>query len=237
MKHKSISTFKDYLDIIDNLVNEKHEIILYRGQSHNSPLLPSICRTDPKSNTLDLEIKMLEELQRRTKLTLKTSVDSDWEWLVYAQHFGMKTRLLDWSSNPLTALWFACFNEDKLNKDSYVYIFVADNSFLIDTKTKESPFDIGKTRILRPALNNERIIAQAGWFTAHRYASKHKRFIPLEENTDLSERIIQVKIPSKIKNQILEQLSIFGINSQVLFPDIIGICSHLNWMYTYNINS
>lgn len=36
-----------------------------------------------------------------------------------AQHYGMPTRLLDWSTNPLAALFFACAGE--FDKDGYVY--------------------------------------------------------------------------------------------------------------------
>lgn len=175
---------------------------------------------------------MLSELKRRTQLTVKTKLVTDWEWLVYAQHYGMKTRLLDWSSNPLAALWFACINEKKLKDDSYVYIFKADKSFLIDTKGRETPFEQNKTKILRPALNNERIIAQAGWFTAHKFSKTHSKFVQLATNKDLQDKLIEVKVPATIKKQSLVQLSVFGINSQSLFPDIMGTCQHINWMYT-----
>ena len=40
-----------------------------------------------------------------------------------AQHVGMPTRLLDWSTNPLAALFFACDGE--LSKDGAVYAMVA----------------------------------------------------------------------------------------------------------------
>ena len=175
---------------------------------------------------------MLTELKRRTQLTVKTVLTTDWEWLVYAQHFGMKTRLLDWSSNPLAALWFACSDEEKSGGNSFVYILTADKSLLINTKEKDDPFAISKTRILRPALNNERIIAQSGWFTAHPFSNNRRRFVRLETNKELMQHLTEVKIPASIKSEVLKRLSVFGISSDTLFPDIVGICKHLNWMYT-----
>lgn len=233
MEKHNVTSFKEYFDVIETLQQTKHEILLYRGQSGNDPLLPSIARANPSTNSSSKEKEMLVELKRRTQLTMKTTLTTDWEWLVYAQHFGMKTRLLDWSSNPLAALWFACSSEFAINQDSFVYIFTADNSLLINTKEKQDPFAIVNTRILRPALNNERIIAQSGWFTAHAYSKKLQKFIKLETNKALKQKLIQIKISSMMKKDALQTLSIFGIHSQSLFPDIVGVCRHLNWMYTF----
>lgn len=228
MDKDTIRDFEHYLALVSKLA-ANDGIILYRGQSSNDHLLPSAVRTNPSLDTTSVEKSMLTELKRRAQLKVTTSFRDDWDWLVYAQHFGMKTRLLDWSSNPLIGLWFACSNEYKIKSDSYVYIFVADNTYLVDRN--KSPFVISKTRILRPALNNERIIAQAGWFTAHKFSTTTKSFVPLETNKELKHNILEVKIPAKLKPAILKKLSIFGINYQALFPDVVGICNHLNWMY------
>ena len=228
MVTQEINTFNEYSLIINNLaLNEG--IILYRGQSKNYPLLPSVVRDNPTFDSTKIELSMLLELKRQTQIKIATKLNGTWDWLVYAQHYGMKTRLLDWTSNPLTAMWFACSNEHYMKEDSYVYIFIADKNYLVDRK--KSPFTIPQTRILRPSLNNERIVAQGGWFTAHKFSKAHKRFVPLELNNMLNDKIIQVKIPAKIKPKVLQQLHVFGINSQTLFPDIVGACTHLNWLY------
>jgi len=228
MEKDTIESFEHYLSIVSELADEKG-IILYRGQSENYPLLPSIVRTNSLKDTTKIEKMMLAGLKRRAQLKVTTTFQDDWDWLVYAQHYGMNTRLLDWTSNPLVGLWFACIDEHKLTQDSYVYIFIADNSFLIDRN--KSPFEILKTRILRPALNNERIIAQGGWFTAHIYSKGVKRYVPLDKNSDLNKNLWELKIPANQKKSILKRLSIFGINYQTLFPDIMGICRHLNGVY------
>lgn len=229
MEKITIENFEDYVAEVCSLADE-NGIILYRGQTDNYPLLPNIVRTNSRKDTTKVEKGMLTSLKRRAQLKVTTTFQDDWDWLVYAQHYGMYTRLLDWTSNPLVGLWFACSDEHKMTQDSYVYIFIANTSFLIDRS--KSPFEITKTRILRPALNNERIVAQAGWFTAHIYSKGTQRYVPLDKNSDLNKNIFELKIPANQKESILKQLSIFGINYQSLFPDIMGICKHLNWTYS-----
>jgi hypothetical protein len=232
MEKQKVTSFFQFLELVTKSKTGESELLLFRGQSESKPLIPSIVRDNPKSDTTNLEKKMLEELIRRTKTKLNSTQFDEWDWLVYAQHFGMKTRLLDWTSNPLTALWFSCSNEFKKNIDSVVYILKNAETFLLDKQKEKSPFNRTKTRILKPTLNNERIIAQAGWFTAHKYSIGSKRFVDLRTNLDINPSITEVTIPKNIKFDVLDNLNVFGINSQTLFPDISGICKHLNWEFT-----
>ncbi|RKD87786.1 FRG domain-containing protein [Mangrovibacterium diazotrophicum] len=223
---KDISEYIKYV----NIRSESDKIIvLYRGQSNDDSLLPSIARKNPEIDTTEMEFEMLDELKRRSQNMQIHSLKDDWDWLVYAQHFGMKTRLLDWTSNPLTALWFACKNEYKMNQDSFVYIFSARKSSLLDRKKDKNPFKTTTTKILRPPQNNNRIISQSGWFTAHRYSKKDEKFVGLEKNSSYMNHIAKIMVPSSAKRKILNQLNNFGINHQSMFPDFEGICKQLNW--------
>lgn len=230
-----IKTFIDYISEVEQVRNDNYDIHLFRGQSHSQPLLPSIARINPQFDTTDIEIKMLEDLKRRSPLLVTKTPTSDWQWLVFAQHFGLKTRLLDWTSNPLIALWFACSNEYLIDKSSFVYLLSANEEMLVDVNHTESPFLNTKTRILRPTLNNERIIAQSGWFTTHKFSRTQKRFVELEARKEERFKILEIEIPAESKKEILRMLSNLGVNNRTVFPDIAGLCFHLNWKYQVKI--
>jgi len=84
---------------------------LFRGvtRSDAHTLIPSVAR-DWKEDTfplLNLEERLLADFKRRALpwLTL-FHPRNEWEWMMLAQHHGVPTRLLDWTKNPLTALFW-----------------------------------------------------------------------------------------------------------------------------------
>ncbi|MFT3911492.1 MAG: FRG domain-containing protein [Ferruginibacter sp.] len=237
MNKQIINSIQEYFEFIEDFQQMDFKITLFRGQSTNQPLLPSIARKNPSFDSTDIEIEMLDNIKRRSALLIKQPMRNDWEWLVMAQHYGLKTRLLDWTSNPLVALWFACSNEYKMDQKSYVYVLFAHNNALVDLLSDESPFTSTTTRVYRPLLNNERIIAQSGWFTSHIYSKlvDFNKFVDLQTNSNTNNKLIEIEVPANLKKEILKKLSLFGINNRTLYPDIAGLCNHINWKYERHV--
>jgi len=88
----------------------------------------------------------------------------DWEWLVIGQHHGLPTRLLDWTSNPLVAAYFAA--EGSPETDCAIYAMRAP--MVVDTDRDKNPLARGTgVDVVTPDHVSNRIAAQAGMFTIH----------------------------------------------------------------------
>jgi hypothetical protein len=225
LKSKSVVNFAAFIQEVESL-SENSELMLFRGQAEKGNLLPSIARNDPSIDSTAEEKEQIKELRRMGSSFVPRSDMDDWELLVIAQHFGLKTRLLDWTSNPLAALFFAC--NDWQKGDVYVYALDADQ-FL--SEPQKGPFETGKTQVIRPNLNNSRIIAQHGWFTAHKFSRESKKFVPLEKNKHIKKAVIEFRIPESSRPILLKSLDRHGVSSRTLFPDLEGLCKYLNWKH------
>ncbi|HGM5809691.1 TPA: FRG domain-containing protein [Serratia marcescens] len=94
MKSQTAKNFSEFVDIVERLGNDS-ELMLFRGQAEKGNLLPSIARKNPKTDSTSAEQELIKELKRMGASILPKNDLDDWDLLVIAQHFGMKTRLLD----------------------------------------------------------------------------------------------------------------------------------------------
>lgn len=204
--------------------------VIYRGQSHKRDLLPGVARAKPTLNSTPLEKGMLEQVRLMAGGLLPAQPMDDLELMILAQHHGLKTRLLDWSTSPLVALWFACQSGSN-KQDAYVYSLDCEN-IATSQRLIQDPFNLEKTVVFQPAVNNSRMAAQLGWFSLHNYSKDLGQFVALESDEQLaSNSMIEYRIPEAIKRIILIELDLLGFNSKTLYPDLTGLCSYVNGRY------
>jgi len=92
----------------------------FRGHAdiENWRLLPTLCRRISKVHLLkQWEGEIIESFKSQYGLDNWSDINV----LAYARHHGAPTRLLDWSRNPLVALWFSVSDATFDNSDGAVY--------------------------------------------------------------------------------------------------------------------
>jgi len=228
-KTYSVSSFREFQDIILNIPVE--EFTLFRGQSLDKALLPKIARYELK-DVEETEREMLEDFQRRSIHLIDYHPGNSWDWLALAQHHGMATRLLDWTENPLIALWFSMSPkiEDLTTDYSVVWGFRVPKEDIVNLTDDKDPFKGGMTKIFKPNHITKRISSQFGWFTIHKFNSD-KKFMPFESNRDYADRLFKIKIDGKCFRECQIRLHNFGINSSSMYPDIDGLAKHVESLY------
>ncbi|ALQ51849.1 FRG domain-containing protein [Nitrosomonas ureae] len=223
----TVNSLSEYIENIDFL-EVVSALTIFRGQPVEGKLNPSLVRSAPLFNPLEREREMLKQMRLLGASLLPANELTYIDLLVLAQHHGLNTRLLDWTSNPLVALWFAC-SDRNAEGDVFVYALLAG------THLEENPYDISsisltETKVFQPRLNNPRIVAQQGWFTWHHNTFKNG-FVPLEEDAKIADSLFEYRIPSKLKCDILISLDRHGVSARTVFPDLPGLCNYLNWKY------
>src|SRR5438105_914839 len=112
----NIDDLSTFLEIVEELADDA--IVLFRGQRYQWQLKPKLGRLKPRIGSLiGEEARMLADFKRRSVPLLDFPPANDLEWLAVAQHHGMATRLMDWTENPLAALWFATRNPPEAEED------------------------------------------------------------------------------------------------------------------------
>jgi hypothetical protein len=220
--------FNDYVSISAN----EGLPTLFRGEPESGKdLIPSISRKT--SDAVNGDVSMLEdslmgEFQRMAIPLLNSVPTNLFEWLFLAQHYGLPTRLLDWTTNPLVGLFFAVEKDDE--HDAVLYIErrqVTDQYELFDPKTsnvrEKSSHPIlrifalqpgqGEVIFVRPRYTDQRYLNQKSVFSCH--ADPFKPLILKNSHS--------LQIKKEWKLELRRRLRTMGISNSYIYPGLEGI--------------
>jgi FRG domain-containing protein len=210
------------------------------------------------------DIARFEEWCHRARAVQSLPINH-WERLALAQHYGLATRLLDWTRNPLVALFFAIVEGIEQGLYGGVYALLAPEKV-----NPELPFaDYGrlsrtadpiagleaamnsaaflKVAMYEPPPFDRRMLQQASVFTYHVEPA-----VPLEAeavNKPGSERqtadpgamktgttLVEFIIAPEYKREIRNGLATFGIRYDTLFPDLEGLSRDFNYGFITRVS-
>ena len=199
---------------------------IFRGHRKAAwDLLPMIDRPDFKEyriergwNRQEHEVRLFSDFQSGARLHVRIEPRNEWEWLAIAQHHGLATRLLDWTANPLAALYFAV-EETKAHDNSAVVCYHHAGKQWMEY-SKEHPFSVTELVEFRPAHVTPRITVQGGCFTSHPD--------PADTAPPCQGILRKIPIPHDKRAIFRDELRRLGVDRAALFPDLDGIALSLN---------
>jgi hypothetical protein len=231
--------WRDYLELAFQRGNNHKENYVFRGVvDKDYDLKPSVGRGNIQMNTNNdsssLEDDSMREFKRLAAPVLPHPPRTEMEWLFLAQHYGLPTRLLDWSTNPLVALYFAAECDD--DKDGAVYIVAPvfhDDYEKYDYKTADytkeyldfcgnyritiSRERLGEVIFLRPKYTDPRYLNQKSVFSCPKNPFQSLEIPGIEK----------IQFKGYLKSELRELLRTMGISSYYIYPGLGGIASEV----------
>jgi len=221
-----INTIKDFYKFLQSQTDaDDFWKRMYRGVSNSKfKLIPSVGRFQTSNgNNLNVgnEMEILNEFKNIAYPYIKDFHFDTLELLSFGRHHGLPTRLLDWTQNPLVALYFAVEkplteNEEK-QKGFYSCVYIHKEEIIIAPCEPFDPFAINRVRYYVPNNSDNRIIVQEGLFTVH-----NDPYTPWEPK-DLE----IVLIHKNIRDEIKKTLNRLWVNASSLYPGVDGIAEYV----------
>lgn len=265
---KYVRSLEAYISLVEGLCRNRTRRLWYRGcgtVSHK--LKPSLYRCKQSRTVKDfmvLEKDLIARFQQRSIPYHSRALTDSWECLFLMQHYGVPTRLLDWSESPLMALFFAVtLARHKLDSrgrpvfysDASIWVLdpvkwnkraVGLRSFAGSVLTPADPNStaykpVGDTNIMKPfpialygAHNSQRIVAQRGVFVCFG-KDTHPMEVIYSRNRFPRHCLMKLVVRKSRLPHMYDALRRHGITDSVAFPDLDGLAREIKREYSFEV--
>ncbi|MBD9630160.1 FRG domain-containing protein [Pseudomonas sp. PDM19] len=211
----------------------------FRGHADISwGLAPSISRQ--RENPVQDEFAYFKKFKQDAARVVSDLPSDEWGWMFLMQHYGIPTRLLDFSENPLVALYFAVSSHPGADGALYVMDPVAwnaENGMRGSTKddiplcgideemsqymmsSAMQTIGVGQSAPALAAIgarNSRRIFAQEGTFVVFHHDMDMDGKV---QNADCKS-VWRYRISATNKELIKRHLALLSINEFSIFPEL-----------------
>lgn len=220
-----IKKLSEYMEFVENLDSG---FTLSRGQDKDYPLLPSAMRKDESGRRIYSKgtIKYyLEEfkINSYSYMPRPWDITNEMEWMIYAQHYGIPTNLLDFTSSHIVSLLFAVEKAFDISSEEEGVVH-----FL-------NPFELNKKGANRSeiitvsdgmSLKYDNPVAIQGRKLNVRINAQNGLFVYFDDSDEPLDQIKDKTILRKIyithedKKRILSSLYSMGIGFSHIYPEL-----------------
>jgi hypothetical protein len=261
---ETITCLNEYTGFVSQLVSASAATYWYRGCGKASyELKPALYRHPAKTSGPDLvqlEKDIMTRFRERSAPYLARELSDGWEWAFLMQHFALPTRLLDWTENPLVALYFALASAPvehskagpTYREEAAVWVMMPGEwnakslsnvsnpgAILSKDDTGLNGYKPGDVWNKNPVAmygthNSARIVAQRGVFTIFGTET-----LPMERIYDTDgyppDSLRRLVVPSDAISALLTSLVRIGITDSVVFPDLDGLAKETKRFFGFEV--
>lgn len=254
---KPINSLSDYLQFVDIISADwETEELWFRGVAKAShKLIPGIYRKSGNWEYSAIAARTVADtfvLRAKSFFSQVKQDYSEWEWYHLMQHYGMPTRLLDWTEGSLIGLFFAVKDLSDIKQPS---VWIVDPFWLNEKSVGISNIfysDIGRQSsgdqvtnlylrdseempkypiAIIPPYIDERLRVQKSCFTIH---GSLENGIHELAKTNPENRLVRLEISESAAPKIKNSLINIGITDSTLFPDLEGLAREVRYEYNFD---
>ncbi len=206
---------------------------MYRGQTRDWPLLPSIGRYPDAVHRYEdwrgFHEEIVNTFLRLPHPFLSEYPKSGAESWVVGQHHGLPTRLLDTTTNPLKALFFAVNNPAEDAHDGVLWTF-SYTGWREDLHEEYRKYWEEELIPFLPPQLTPRLTAQEGAFVSYPLPQNREPLKPVDEISQSAFSVSKIVVLATAKATIRNELAQLGVQHRLLFPDLDGVARGIRLM-------